>query len=114
MGSLCVGLEYGTDRVLARLRKDHDIEEAIRQLDRLSAPHGAHLMTGAGRRCLARENGFATARRINRVRSSTIINVSMLIPHRAPLYREVESGVFPSVSRLEHLQEERAIIENLG
>ena len=116
LGCLYVGLECGLDEVLARLNKDHDTAEAIRQLDRLNAfgmPYGAHMMTGAGGQGYARQNGLATAKLLNRVKPSAIINVSMFIDRRAPLYREVENGTFVLASRLEHLEEERIILENL-
>jgi len=116
LGCLYVGLECGLDEVLAHLHKDHDITQAIEQLDRLNAlsmAHGAHLMTGAGGQGYALKNGLATAQLLNRVRPSAIINVSMFIDQRAPLYAEVESGAFVPASRREHLQEERIVLENL-
>lgn len=116
LGCLYVGLECGLDAVLAHLRKDHHNAEAIGQLDRLNAlamPHGAHVMTGAGDRGTAAENGLATTALINRVRPCSIINGSMFIDNRAPLFAEVGKGAFRPASALEHLQEERALLTNL-
>ena len=116
MGCLYVGLECGDDEALRHLGKDHLNLQAIEQLDRLNAlamSHGAHLMTGASGSSQARERGLATAQLINRVKPESIINVSMFIDSRAPLQKEVENGSFIPATVLEHLLEERALIENI-
>jgi len=113
---LYLGIESGLDDVLSFMNKDHTLEEAYRQIDRLheaGMTYAAHMMTGVAGEGRGLENAEAIADFFNRTGPKAIINFSMFVHRRSALYREVEAGRFKAASELENLKEDRRIIELL-
>lgn len=113
---LYLGIECGTEDVLEFMKKDHTIPEAYRELERLKRSgilYSAHLMLGTAGKGRGLENAENTARFINDTKPNKIINTSIFLHRRAPLYREIEKGTFIPATELENLMEERRLIELL-
>ncbi len=113
---LYLGIECGTEDVLEFMKKDHTIPEAYRELERLKRLgilYSAHLMLGTAGKGRGLENAENTARFINDTKPNKIINTSIFLHRRAPLYREIEKGTFIPATELENLMEERRLIELL-
>ncbi len=114
---LYLGIECGTEDVLEFMKKDHTIPEAYRELERLKRSgilYSAHLMLGTAGKGRGLENAENTARFINDTKPNKIINTSIFLHRRAPLYREIEKGTFIPATELENLMEERRLIELLA
>lgn len=113
---LYLGIECGTEDVLEFMKKDHTIPEAYRELERLKSSgilYSAHLMLGTAGKGRGLENAENTARFINDTKPNKIINTSIFLHRRAPLYREIEKGTFIPATELENIMEERRLIELL-
>ena len=113
---LYLGIECGTEDVLEFMKNDHTIPEAYRELERLKRSgilYSAHLMLGTAGKGRGLENAENTARFINDTKPNKIINTSIFLHRRAPLYREIEKGTFIPATELENLMEERRLIELL-
>ena len=114
--NLYLGIESGLDDVLAFMRKDHNLEEAYTQIERLQRAgmiFCAHMMTGIAGKGRGIENAEATAEFFNRTKPDRIINFSIFHHKRAPLYRDVEAGRFVPADEQENLREERRLLELL-
>ena len=113
---LYLGIESGLDDVLVRMEKDHNLDQAYRQIDRIQNAgfiYDAHIMTGIAGHGRGRENAYATAEFFNRTRPRRVINFSLFLSHSAPLYREAQAKTFVPATELENLQEERLLLELL-
>ena len=113
---LYLGIESGLDDILIRMGKDHNLDEAYRQIERIQNEgfiYDAHMMTGIAGQGRGQENAAATAEFFNRTRPQRIINFSLFLSRRAPLYREVHANTFVPATELENLQEERLLLELL-
>ena len=109
---LYLGIESGLDDVLVRMEKDHNLDQAYRQIDRIQNAgfiYDAHIMTGIAGHGRGRENAYATAEFFNRTRPRRVINFSLFLSHSAPLYREAQAKTFVPATELENLQEERLL-----
>lgn len=94
---LYLGIESGLDDVLVRMEKDHNLDQAYRQIDRIQNAgfiYDAHIMTGIAGHGRGRENAYATAEFFNRTRPRRVINFSLFLSHSAPLYREAQAKTF--------------------
>ena len=114
--NLYLGIESGLDDVLAFMRKDHNLEEAYTQIERLQRAgmiFCAHMMTGIAGKGRGIENAEATAEFFNRTKPARIINFSIFHHKRAPLYRDIEAGRFVPADEQENLREERRLLELL-
>ena len=113
---LYLGIESGLDDVLSFMEKDHSLDEALAQIDR---PHNAgliydaHIMTGIAGKGRGKENALALAAFFNRTHPSRIINFSLFLHERAPLYQNIQDRSFTPADELENLKEERALLEQL-
>ena len=113
---LYLGIESGLDDVLRYMGKDHNLDQAYRQLDRIQRAgfiFDAHIMTGIAGHGRGLENGTATAEFFNRTRPQRIINFSMFLFRSAPLFQEAQAKTFIPATELETLQEERLLLELL-
>ena len=113
---LYLGIESGLDDVLAFTNKDHTLAQAYEQIERLQRAgliFDAHMMTGIAGKGRGIENAEATASFFNRTQPSRIINFSLFVHRRSPLYKSVENGSFAPASERENLQEAKSLIELL-
>lgn len=113
---LYLGIESGLDDVLRYMGKDHNLDQAYRQIDRIQRAgfiFDAHIMTGIAGHGRGLENGTATAEFFNRTRPQRIINFSLFLFRSAPLYQEAQAKTFIPATELENLQEERLLLELL-
>lgn len=116
VSELYVGIECGLEDVLAFMRKDHDSEEARRQIARLrevGIMYSAHIMCGTAGAGRGIENAEATARFLNETGPHRIVNTSLFIHRSAPLFSDIESGRFTPATELENMLEERRLLELL-
>lgn len=113
---LYLGIESGLDDVLCYMGKDHNLDQAYRQIDRIQRAgfiFDAHIMTGIAGHGRGLENGTATAEFFNRTQPQRIINFSMFLFRSAPLFQEAQAKTFIPATELENLQEERLLLELL-
>lgn len=113
---LYLGIESGLDDILRFMNKDHALLEAYSQIARMKEAglvFDAHIMTGVAGKGRGLENAEALAEFLNRTKPERIINFSMFLHRKAPLYREIEKGTFLPADELEHLMEERRLLELL-
>ena len=113
---LYLGIESGLDDVLRYMGKDHNLDQAYRQIDRIQRAgfiFDAHIMTGIAGHGRGLENGTPTAEFFNRTQPQRIINFSMFLFRSAPLFQEAQAKTFIPATELENLQEERLLLELL-
>lgn len=113
---LYLGIESGLDDVLTFTKKDHTLEQAYREIDRLQNAgliFNAHIMTGVAGAGRGLENAEQTAAFFNRTKPERITNFSMFLDKCAPLYQDYLAGRFSPASEQENLAEERRLIELL-
>lgn len=113
---LYLGIESGLDDVLRHMGKDHNLDQAYRQIDRIQRAgfmFDAHIMTGIAGHGRGLENGTATAEFFNRTQPQRIINFSLFLFRSAPLFQEAQAKTFIPATELENLQEERLLLELL-
>lgn len=113
---LYLGIESGLDDVLRFMHKDHTIAQADAAIARIRArgyAYGAHIMTGAAGKGRGLENAAALAAFLNRNPPAAIINFSMFIHKRAPLWADVEAGRFTPADEVENMTEEYRLLELL-
>lgn len=114
--NLYLGIESGLDDVLAFMRKDHNIPQAYREIQRLQAAgmtYNAHIMTGIAGAGRGMENAENLAVFFNRTNPRRIINFSLFLHRNAPLYQEIKNGRFVPATEAENLQEAHRLLELL-
>ncbi len=113
---LYLGIESGLDDVLAFMHKDHTIEQAYQQIERLHRYgfiYDAHMMTGIAGHGRGLENAEQLAQFFNRTQPGRIINFSLFLHRSAPLYQDIQRGAFSPADELENLVEERRLLQLL-
>lgn len=112
--NLYLGIESGLDDVLSFMKKDHNLQQAYDQIDRIQKVgmiFNAHMMTGIAGKGRGLENAAATAEFFNRTKPHKVINFSVFHHRRAPLFRDIEAGRYVPADEQENLQEERRFME---
>ena len=113
---LYVGIESGSDEVLAHIKKGNTVEEARVQLQRLNnagISHMALLMLGVAGKNKWHENARNTADFLNETDPKLIWVGTLAVFQGTRLFEEVESGLFTQASEMEILLEEKELIENI-
>ena len=111
---LYLGIESGLDDVLKFMRKDHSLQEAYEQIDRLHSvgiDYAAHIMTGVAGAGRGLENAEATAKFLTKTQPKNIVNFSMFVFTYGPLFEDIKVGKFKPASELENLIEEKRLLE---
>ena len=117
MDRLCLGLESGSDEVLAFHKKGHTAHDSIlatRKLDRLGIKYSTYFMLGLGGRNMTMSHRCETAKLLNEIHPFEVVFVTTVIFKRAPLKDYVRNKSFIRMSVKEILEEEIYIIENLN
>lgn len=115
--NLYLGIESGCDDVLRFMKKDHTLSEAYREIARAQDAgliYNAHMMTGIAGAGRGLENAEKTAEFFNRTKPGKIINFSLFLHEKAPLYKEIQAGRFIPADEVENLREERRLLELLA
>lgn len=113
---LYLGIETGLSDVLSAMHKDHTLAQAYEQIIRLKEAgliFDAHIMTGIAGKGRGLENAHATAEFLNRTRPGHLINFSLFLHRKAPLYQDILAGRFVPAGELENLEEDRLLLELL-
>lgn len=113
---LYLGIESGLDDVLDFMKKDHTLSEAYREIARIQENgliFDAHIMTGVAGAGRGEENAEYIADFFRKTKPRRIINFSMFLHKKAPLYREILNGRFTPADERENLIEEKRILELL-
>ena len=111
--TLYLGIECGLDDVLAQMNKGQTMAqagEAIERLRQAGMSYGAHIMTGIAGKGRGLENAQALADFFNRTRPDRIVNFSLFLHRRAPLYQDILAGQFLPADELENLREEQRLL----
>lgn len=116
LSRLYLGIESGLDDVLKFMDKDHNLEQAYREIERIKSAglvFNAHIMTGIAGAGRGIENAEKTAEFFNRTNPERIINFSLFLHKCVPLYQEIQKGTFHPADELENLVEEKRLLELL-
>ncbi len=112
--TLYLGIECGLDDVLERMEKGQTMAqaaEAIEKLHQAGMQYGAHVMTGISGKGRGLENAQALAEFFGRTHPDRIVNFSLFLHRRAPLYQDILSGQFVPADEVENLREEHRLLE---
>ncbi len=113
---LYLGIESGLEDILSFTKKDHDIaqaEHAIARIQSAGMIFDAHIMTGISGAGRGIENAEQLAVFFNRTKPKRVINFSLFLHEKAPLYQDILSKRFIPANELENLLEARKLIELL-
>jgi radical SAM superfamily enzyme len=111
-----IGLESGSDAVLAFVRKGATAAqhiEAGRRVIEAGMTLSEYVMPGLGGKKWWREHAIETARVLNEVDPHFIRLRSLRIPPHVPLRADVEAGRFVPLTDDETVEEIRLLVENL-
>lgn len=111
-----VGLESGSDRVLALVRKGCTAAQHIeggRRVVEAGIELSEYVMPGLGGRDLSEEHARETARVLNAINPRFIRVRSLALPPGTPLRERWERGEFERLSDEEIVREERRFLEHL-
>ena len=113
---LHIGLESGSNAVLALHEKGEtieDIEEALNALDRSGIRYHLTAIPGLGGKELSREHAIKTAGVISRHYPMSVWCIALKIWPDTPLSRMVEDGEFVPMTFEEILEEEREMVSRI-
>ncbi len=111
---LYLGIESGLSDVLDFMEKDHRLIEAEREIKRLQKAglvYCAHFMTGIAGHGRGEENAEKLADFFNRTGPERVINFSLFLNRKAPLYEDIVNGSFEPANEVENLKEAYKLIE---
>jgi hypothetical protein len=111
-----IGLESGSDKVLAKVKKGVDKATHIkagRKVKRAGMELSEYVMPGLGGRELSHDHAVQTADALNRINPDFIRIRTLAVPNQLPLYQEYAAGRFQKLSDLEMVHELRTFIDGL-
>ena len=114
---LHVGLESGSDAVLAFHNKGEtaqEIETALNRLERAGILYHVTMIPGLGGRYLSWEHAVKTAAMLSRLHPETIWCLSLKLWEKTPLYRLAQKGEFEPLTPMETLLEEREMVSRMN
>jgi radical SAM superfamily enzyme YgiQ (UPF0313 family) len=113
---LYLGIEGGLDDILCFMQKDHDIEQAHREIQRMQNAElvfNAHIMTGIAGAGRGLENAEKLAEFFNHTRPERVINFSLFLSPSTPLYQDILAGRFIPANEVDNLIEAHRLLELL-
>jgi radical SAM superfamily enzyme YgiQ (UPF0313 family) len=111
-----IGLESGSDRVLARMQKGVTKAghiKAGRKVKRAGIALSEYVMPGLGGRDLSREHALETADCLNQIDPDFIRLRTLAIPNRTELYEDFEAGRFAKLTDRGMAEETLLFLEHL-
>ncbi|MBQ7680909.1 MAG: radical SAM protein, partial [Oscillibacter sp.] len=111
-----MGLESGSDRVLARMRKGHAAAEIVdmgRKVRRSGIALSVTAITGLGGPEFLEEHAVETAHAFNDMNPEYIGLLTLMVEPGTPLYDWVHDGTFRLLDRVQVLQETRLLVSAL-
>lgn len=117
INDLNIGIESGLDEVVKKLNKGFTIEEAKKQLKRLSLAginFSVNIIIGAAGRDKSKENAIANAKFLNLVKPNLIFIATLHIDSGSSLEKELINGSFMENTVGENIKEELLMLENLN
>ncbi len=116
LADLHVGVESGSDRILAMMDKGETTGHLLKAFDTLdSCQIGYHVtaIPGLGGKTLWREQALQTAELFNKINPRSIWCMTLKIWPDTPLYHMAERGAFIQMTPREVLTEERLMLEHM-
>ena len=113
ISELHVGLESGSDAVLAFHNKGEtvaEIETALQKLERADIRYHLTMIPGLGGRKYSAEHAAKTAALLSRLHPATVWCYALLLWEDTPLYEMVQRGLFQPLTPRETLKEERLML----
>lgn len=117
LSSLHIGIESGSDPILAARNKGVTTSDALcalSLLDDVGIDYHITLIPGLGGRTFSRMHALETAAFLNKIHPQSIWCLKLKLWEDTPLYKEAEKGLFDMMTPQEILLEERLMIENLA
>ena len=111
-----IGMESGSDRVLARVHKGVDKKtqiEAGRKVKRAGMELSEYIMPGLGGRDLSEEHARESADALNQIDPDFIRLRSLAVPDQVELYEELQRGDFVKLTDLETARELLLFLQTL-
>jgi len=115
LGIVYIGAESGSNEVLRRVNKGEtveDIVQAVQKAENAGIAASVTFILGLGGRELLAEHAVKTGEMISAMGASYVGLLTLLLEPEAPLYKDVQSGVFKLLSPIETLDELEIIIGN--
>ena len=116
VNQLYIGLETGDDALLKALQKGSTRQDAIDQLNRLTAAqitYGVIIMTGLAGRGKGIANAMATADVMNQVQARVLYCNSLVVMPDTPLGQALAAGKFKEASEYERIEELLTLFRHL-
>lgn len=116
INDLWMGIETGHGPTLSLMNKDHDLEDAYQELERLNQAGIRHLhglMIGIAGKDMGYENAVATAELLNKTKPSLIWICSTGVFEGSGLADLVDQGLYRPATEEELLEEEIHLLEHL-
>ncbi|MGN1267025.1 MAG: radical SAM protein [Dorea sp.] len=116
LSALHIGVESGSDSILAARNKGISSQQTIHELHRLDEVGIDYYLTiipGLGGRTFSRLHALETARMLNQVHPKNIWCLKLFLYENTELYKEEKRGHFDMMTPREILLEERLLLENL-
>jgi radical SAM superfamily enzyme YgiQ (UPF0313 family) len=112
-----IGLESGSDRVLARMQKG--VTKAVhikagRKIKQAGMELSEYVMPGLGGQDLSREHALETADALNRIDPDFIRLRTLALPHHTELYADFEAGRFTKLTDRAMAEETLLFLEHLA
>jgi radical SAM superfamily enzyme YgiQ (UPF0313 family) len=113
---LYIGFETGRDDILKKMKKSHNVSQAIEQAKKLNQANlqfNTIIMYGIAGQGESIENAIATSNMINQFETKKIITMNLTVFNETELMYMIKRGDFKTSNQLERLIEIRTLLENL-
>ena len=115
LGIIYLGAESGSDEVLRRINKGdtaQEMIEAVQKAERIGIKTSVTFILGLGGQELMREHAIKTGEMISAMGAAYVGFLTLLVEPPAPLYDDIQSGVFKQLTPLEVIQEQELVLEH--
>ena len=115
--ALHIGVESGSDSILAERKKgitSAQTVEALLRLDKAGIAYYLTVIPGLGGQTYSYMNAIETARMLNKVHPRNIWCLKLKLWEGTPLYKEAQNGSFDMMTPEQIIREERLLIQNLS